>query len=69
MDVAVSRLQLPVVQKYKIYVCDTKLAELNDSVIHSHACAFSNYHCVLDHLTDAVKIACLILRYSEYCAY
>jgi hypothetical protein len=43
--------------KYKIYVYDTKLAEVNDNLIHSHACTFSNYQCVFDHLTYAIMIA------------
>jgi hypothetical protein len=42
MDVTIPRLHLSVVQKYKIYVCDTKLTEISDNLIHSHACAFSN---------------------------
>jgi hypothetical protein len=29
--------------RYKIYVYHTKLAELNDNLIHSYACTFSNY--------------------------
>jgi hypothetical protein len=43
--------------KYKICVCDTKLAELNDNLIHSYACALSNYQCIFDPLTDAIMIA------------
>jgi hypothetical protein len=48
MDVTVSRLHLSAVQKYKSYVYDTKLAELNDNLIHLYACTFSNYQGVFD---------------------
>jgi hypothetical protein len=57
VDVTVPRLHLSVVQKHTIYVCGTKLAELNGNLIHSYACTFSNYQCVFSHLTDAIMIA------------
>jgi hypothetical protein len=61
VHVTVLRLHPLVVLKYKIYVYDTKLAELNDNLIHSYACAFANYQCVSSHLTDAIMIANLMV--------
>jgi hypothetical protein len=43
--------------KYKIYIYGTKLAELSDGLFHSCACTSSKYHCVFDHLSDAIMIA------------
>jgi hypothetical protein len=59
--VTVSRLHLSVVQKYEIYGHDTNLAEFNDNLIHSYACAFSNYQHVFHHLNDAIMIANLMV--------
>jgi hypothetical protein len=68
VDVTLLTLHLLVQQKYKIYVYDTKLAELIDNLIAQvctgiwiYTCTFSNYQCVLNHLTDAIMTVDLMV--------